>query len=163
WFTYSGVVLALLLIADTVSGAHVLFLSETRIVTSALILAQSFGGGDVGGIISFSLLALIAYAVCSSERRMFHVLCATVCLYAMTITQTRWAVLGLVLGLLYCLFGMTSTQRLSFVAVGIGSILTVAAVPILLPHSHLAEAISTFSAAVQGGISLSADDNFYFR
>jgi len=163
WFTYSGVILALLLIADTVSGAHVLFLSETRIVTAALILAQSFGGGDVGGIISFSLLALIAYAVCSGERRTFHVICAAICLYAMTITQTRSAVLGIGLGLIYFLFGMTATQRLSFVAVAVGSILTLAAVPILLPHSHLAEAISTLSAAVQGGISLGADDNFYFR
>jgi len=163
WFTYSGVVLALLLIADTVSGAHALFLSETRIVTAAQILAQSFGGGDVGGIISFSLMALIAYAVASSERRTFHIACVAICLYAMTIAQTRSAALGLFLGMIYCLFGMSSTQRMSFSAVLVGSALTFAAIPILLPQSHLAGSISTLTAAVQGGITLSADDNFYFR
>ncbi len=54
------IVLAILLIADTASGAHVLFLREDRIVTAAQVLATSYGGGDVGGIISFSLVALLA-------------------------------------------------------------------------------------------------------
>ena len=163
WFTYSGVILALALIGDTVSGAHVLFLEETRIVTDAQVLAQSFGGGDVGGIISFSLMALIAYAVSTGERRGFHLACITICIYALTIAQTRSAAVGLVLGLLYTLFGMTTTQRMSFIGVIVAAVMALTAMPILLPQSHLAEVISTYTATIQGGIAFAGDDNFYFR
>jgi O-antigen ligase len=163
WFTYSGVILALALIGDTVSGAHVLFLEETRIVTDAQVLAQSFGGGDVGGIISFSLMALIAYAVSTARRRSFHLVCIAICVYALTIAQTRSAAVGLLLGILFTLFGMTTTQRMSFVGLVVAAVLGLTAIPILMPQSHLAEVISTYTATVQGGISLAQDDNFYFR
>ena len=163
WFTYSGVVLAAALIADTVSGAHKLFLYEARFVTAQRLFIESFGGGDVGGIISFALIALLAYAVSTAERRLLHIACAAVSLYALTITQTRSAALGLFLGMVYSLFGMRTTQRISFVAVIAGAVLTFIALPVLLPDSGLSHAISTFSAAVSGGLQLRADDNFYFR
>jgi O-antigen ligase len=163
WFTYSGVILALALIVDTVSGAHLLFLEETRIVTDALIVAQSFGGGDVGGIISFSLIALIAYAVSTGERRGFHLACIAICVYALTIAQTRSAAVGLFLGLLYTAVGMTTTQRMSFIGVIAAGLIAFTAIPILMPQSHLAEVISTYTATVQGGVALAGDDNFYFR
>jgi O-antigen ligase len=162
WFTYSAIVLATLLIADTVSGAHVLFLPEIRIVTEAQFAATSYGGGDVGGIISFSLIALLAYAAVSAERRAFHLLAAAVCFYALMITQTRSAVLGLAMGGLYSLFGMRTTQRLSFLALGAGAVVAFFVVPVLLPQSGLAHAILSFSAAVQGGIGVH-DENAVFR
>ena len=163
WFTYSGIVLALLLIADTVSGAHILFLPEVRFVTAAQFAATSYGGGDVGGIISFSLIALLAYAAVSSERRPFHLIAAAVCFFALMITQTRAAVLGLGLGSLYSLFGMRTTQRLSFLALGAGAVIAFFVVPILLPESGLAHSIVSFTAAVQGGIGVQHDENVIFR
>jgi O-antigen ligase len=162
WFTYSGIVLAVLLIGDTVSGAHILFLQEIRIVTEAQVSATSYGGGDVGGIISFSLIALLAYAALSAERRAFHLVAAAVCFYALMITQTRSAVLGLGLGGLYSLFGMRTTQRLSFLALGFAAIVAFFVVPVLLPDSGLAHAILSFTAAVQGGIG-QHDENVVFR
>lgn len=163
WCTYSGIVLAVLLIGDTVSGAHVLFLPEVRIVTAAHVFAQSYGGGDVGGIISFSLIGLLAYAAASSDRRALHLIAAAICFYALMITQTRSAVLGLALGSLYSLFGMRTTQRLSFVALGVAAVVGFFVIPVLLPQSGLAHAISMFSDAVQGGLAVRADDNVYFR
>jgi O-antigen ligase len=163
WFTYSGIVLSVALIGDTLSGAHVLFLQEVRIVTEAQLSATSYGGGDVGGIISFSLIALLAYAAVSAERRAFHLVAAAVCFYALMITQTRSAVLGLGLGGLYSLFGMRTTQRLSFLAIGAGAVVAFLVVPVLLPDSGLAHAISSFTAAVQGGIGVKHDENVIFR
>jgi O-antigen ligase len=162
WFTYSGIVLAVLLVGDTVSGAHFLFTPEIRIVTEAQFSATSYGGGDVGGIVSFSLIALLAYAAASAERRPFHLIAAAVCFYALMITQTRSAVLGLGMGSLYSLFGMRTTQRLSFLALGVAAVVGFFVVPILLPQSGLAHAITSFSAAVQGGIGV-RDENAVFR
>ena len=163
WFTYSAIVLALLLIADTVTGAHVIFPPEYRFVTSAHLLAESYGGGDVGGIISFSLIALLAYAATSAERRSLHLLAAAVCFYAVMITQTRSAILGLVLASLYSLFGMRTTQRLSFLALGVAAVLAFFMVPVLMPDSGLARAISMFTEAARSGFALHADANVYFR
>ncbi|MBV8534909.1 MAG: O-antigen ligase family protein, partial [Alphaproteobacteria bacterium] len=163
WFTYSAIVLALLLIADTVSGAHVLFLPEVRFVTEAQVAATSYGGGDVGGIISFSLVALLAYAAVSPERRALHLAAAAVCFYAVMVTQTRSAVLGLGLATLYSLFGMSTTQRLSFLALGVGAVIAFFVVPVLAPDSGLAHSILSFSAAVRGGIGGAHDQNVIFR
>jgi O-antigen ligase len=163
WFTYSAIVLALLLIADTLSGAHVLFLQEIRIVTEAQVYATSYGGGDVGGIISFSMIALLAYAAVSGERRAFHLLAAAVCFYAVMITQTRSAVLGLGLAAVYSLFGMRTTQRISVMGLGAAAVVAFFVVPILLPDSGLAHAISSFTAAVQGGVGGARDENVIFR
>jgi O-antigen ligase len=163
WFTYSGVILSLLLIGDTVSGAHVLFVTEIRIVTDQRLEALSFGGGDVGGIVSFSFIALLAYAVTTAERRGFHIVCACICLYALAITQTRSAAIGLFLALIYSLFGMRTTQRLAFLAVMCGAVLSLLVVPVLMPDSGLAHSIATFSTAVDSGLNASRDDNVYFR
>lgn len=163
WCTYAGIVLAVLLIGDTVSGAHVLFLQEVRIVTAAHLMAESFGGGDVGGIISFSVIGLLAYAAVSAERRALHLLAAAICFYALMITQTRSAVLGLGLGSFYSLFGMRTTQRLSFLALGVGAVLAFFLVPVLVPESSAAHAISMFTDAIQGGLAVRGDDNVYFR
>jgi len=163
WFTYAGIILSLLLIGDTVSGAHVLFLREDRIVTEAQVFTTSYGGGDVGGIISFSLIALLAYAAVSPERRLFHLAAAAICFYALMVTQTRSAVLGLALGGLYSLFGMRTTQRLSFLGIAAGALVTFFVVPVLLPESTLAHAILSFTAAVQGGVGLQHDENAVFR
>ncbi len=162
WFTYSGIVLAVLLIADTVSGAHVLFLPEVRIV-GANVYAKSYGGGDVGGIISFSLIALLAYAAVNSDRRALHLLAAAVCFYALMITQTRSAVLGLALGSVYSLFGMNTTQRMSFLALGVAGLLSFFVIPVLLPESGLAHAISMFSETLRGGLAVHGDENVIFR
>jgi len=163
WFTYSAIILALLLIADTASGAHVLFPPEYRLVTSTGLFAESYGGGDVGGIISFSLIALLAYAAASPERRPLHLVAAAICFYAVMITQTRSAILGLGLASLYGLFGMRTTQRISFIALGVGATLAFVVVPVLMPESGLARAISMFSDAVRSGFTVHADANAYFR
>lgn len=163
WFTYSGIVLAVLLVADTVSGAHVIFLTEVRYVTAAQIVARSYGGGDVGGILSFSAIALLAYAVTSAERRAFHLIAAALCFYGVMITQTRSAVLGLGLATVYSLFGMRTTQRITFVGIGVAAVLAFFLVPVLMPQSGLAHAIAMFSDAVGGGFAIHADDNVIFR
>jgi O-antigen ligase len=82
---------------------------------------------------------------------------------ALAIGQTRSAVLGLGLGTLYSLFGMRTTQRISFIAMLAAAGLAVMALPILLPDIGISRGITSFFSAVRSGMELQHDDNFYFR
>jgi O-antigen ligase len=163
WFCYSGVVLSVALILDTESGAQILFDTATRYVTDSRLMALSFGSGDVGGIIAFSLMGILAYAATYTERRMMHLGMAAVSFFGMALTQTRSAVLGMALSFAYGVIGMRTTQRLAFAALIVGAGIVLIAVPVLMPETGLARSISSFFAAVEGGAGLAKDDNFYFR
>ncbi len=115
------------------------------------------------GIISFSLMALLAYAATYTEWRFLNLGFAVLCFFGLALTQTRSAVLGMGLSMLYSFIGMRTTQRISFAALIVGGGLLLVATPVLMPESGLAHAISSFGQAVEGGMSLAKDDNFYFR
>jgi O-antigen ligase len=163
WFTYSGVVLAIGLIVDTATGAHLFFSSFVRIMTEERLAEQSFGGGDVGGIVSFSMMAVIAYAITTPRLRTLNIFFAVICFYALVIGQTRSAVFGVAVSSLYCFIGLRTVQRVTIIAVCVAAVLIVVAIPILMPTSGMAITIQGFVAAVQGGAALSHDDDFYFR
>ena len=161
-FAYSGLVLAILLIGDTALGLHMMFDEEVRGVEGIGSFA-SFGGGDVGGIIAFSAAALLAYAGVSPARRLFHLACAALCLYAVMIGQTRSAIIGLVLAMFYIFLGVKPLVRmLLLVQVAIIAAIVVA-IPVLFPETSIARVIGGFWATLHSASAGAQDANAYFR
>lgn len=162
WSTYAGSILALALIGDTASGLHVLFPPLLRGVAGVGDIA-SFGGGDVGGIISFSAASLLAYAASTAQRRLQHLVLAAICLYAVMISQTRSAVIGLALAGFYIFFGARAVVRLVLIAI-IGVVIGVGfAIPVLFPASSIARVLNTFWLTLQSAGGVAHDGDAYFR
>jgi len=161
-FTYSGFVLAVLLIGDTASGLHLMFDAEERGV-EGVGAVTSFGGGDVGGIIAFSTAALLAYAGVCSRRRLLHLGMAMVCLYAEIVGQTRSAMIGLALAAFYIFCGVRPMVRLSLLAQFAATVAAVAAIPLLMPGSSAARIVEGFWLTLRSAGSGAADANAYFR
>lgn len=162
WSTYAGVILALALIGDTASGLHVLFPPLLRGVAGVGDVA-SFGGGDVGGIISFSAASLLAYAATASQRRLLHLVLAAICLYAVMISQTRSAVIGLALAGFYIFFGARASVRMVLIA-AIGLVIGLGfAIPVLFPASSIARVLNTFWLTLQSAGGVARDGDAYFR
>jgi O-antigen ligase len=161
-FTYSGFILAVLLVGDTASGLHMIFGVEERGVEGAGGVV-SWGGGDVGGIIGFSAAALLAYAGACAERRFLHLGMALVCLYAEMIGQTRSAIIGLVLAFFYIFMGVRPMVRLTLLVQGVAGVAAIAAIPLLLPGTAVAHTVEGFWLTLHSASSGAADGNAYFR
>jgi len=161
-FTYSGFILAVLLIGDTASGLHLLFGEEERGVEGVGAVV-SFGGGDVGGIIAFSAAALLAYAGVCAERRFLHLGMALVCLYAEMIGQTRSAMIGLALAAFYIFLGVRPIVRLTLLVQLAATIAGIAAIPLLMPGTAIARIVEGFWLTLHSAGSGAADANAYFR
>jgi O-antigen ligase len=162
WFTYSGVVLALALIGDSVSGLHVLFKIETRGV-EGFGAFESYGGGDVGGIIVFSMSALLAYAATLPRRRLLHLALALICFCAVMIGQTRSAMVGLCLASFFVFLGARPAVRMALIAALALSIAIVASLPVLFPGSAIATLVRGFLLTLQSAGGAAKDANAYFR
>ncbi len=163
WFTYSGVLLAFLLSVDVLSGAKIFFDAHIRYVTQARIQVVAYGSGDVGGVISFSMAALIGYVLLERERRMFHLVCLAICFLGLAIGQTRAAVFGIGCAIVYSMVGMTAVQRMVLIALMTITTILLAGIAILMPDSSIANTTTQLVSAVQGGASFTKDDNFLFR
>ena len=161
-FAYSGVILAILLIGDTVLGLHLIFEEELRGVEGIGNIA-SFGGGDVGGIIAFSTAALLAYAGIASKRRLFHLGCAALCLYAVMIGQTRSAMIGLGLAMFYIFLGVKPLVRMMLLVMIVSSVAVVAVIPVLFPETSVARVIAGFWLTLHSASGGASDANAYFR
>jgi O-antigen ligase len=161
-FSYSGIVLALALIGDTVSGLHVLFPALQRGVEGMGDIA-SYGGGDVGGVLSFCMAALLAYAAETPDRRLFHLGAAAICFYAIMIGQTRSATIGLVLASLVLFAGARAAIRFALLAAIGLAIALVVAIPVLFPTSSLARVILGFLLTLKSAGGVARDGDAYFR
>jgi O-antigen ligase len=103
YFTYSGVILALMLL---VQGAIVGFKGHLELsagaptgVHSSLLrhTVLELGNEDAGARSIFSLAALSAYMIFDSQLRYFHVVCAIACCFALAATTSRAGVVAVVL------------------------------------------------------------------
>jgi O-antigen ligase len=103
YFTYSGVILALMLL---VQGAIVGFKGHLELSTGAPTGVHSsllrhtvleLGNEDAGARSIFSLAALSAYMIFDSQLRYFHVVCAIACCFALAATTSRAGVVAVVL------------------------------------------------------------------
>jgi O-antigen ligase len=92
YFTYSGVILSVLLIVSWLGILDPGLFQQQGGVHG--ILQESMGGGDVGGIAAFSLVALMAYLALEARYRMLHLICAVSCFLALAITTARSAVVA---------------------------------------------------------------------
>jgi len=123
----------------------------------------SYGGGDVGGVLSFCVAALLAYAAETSERRLFHLGAAAICFYAIMIGQTRSATIGLVLASLVIFVGARAAVRFALLAAIGVAVAMVVAIPVLFPTSGLARVILGFLLTLKSAGGVARDGDAYFR
>ena len=84
YLTYSGVVLALLLLFQLASGVDLgLFGEATRFILGRRVPEI---GGEVAGFNVFSLAALLSYVTFERQLHRRHLLCALVCFFALAAT-----------------------------------------------------------------------------
>jgi len=103
YFTYSGVILALMLLFQ---GAIAGFKGHLELTNGAPIGIHSsllrrtvseLGTEDAGARSIFSLAALSAYMIFDNQLRYFHVACAIACCFALAATTSRAGVVAMVL------------------------------------------------------------------
>jgi len=93
YLTYSGVVLALLLLFQIASGVDVgMFNKTTRFILGHAVPEI---GGSVFNV--FSLVALFAYVTFERKLNRFHLLCALACFFALAAETSRGCVTGVAL------------------------------------------------------------------
>ena len=162
WSTYAGVVAAALLILTTVTDFHVgLYDESNRLVLGESI--ESFGSGDVGGIIAFSLASVATYALLERRHRYFNLVCAIVCFAGIALPQTRSAVFGLGLAGAFSLFALGARHRVILCCLAVSAVGIVALSPLLPEHLPGASALQNLYAAVVSGAEYHADANAQFR
>lgn len=162
WATYAGVVAAFLLIFTTVTNIHFGLFGEGE----RYVLGESFetvGGGDVGGIIAFSMASLGAYLLIDKRRRYFNAVCVLVCFAGIALPQTRSAIFGLALAATYSTLTLGARHRVILCCMGLLAVGLVAASPLLPDYLPGATALQNLYAAVVSGAEYHADGNAQFR
>ncbi len=108
---YSGVILAAMLLIDYAGGGFTgLYATSLRTTSAGSI--SGVGGGDVGGMLAFTLVGLTALAIASARRRMVHLFFIVLCLPALALGQTRAGFVGISLACMYMLFVYRRSLRM---------------------------------------------------
>ena len=163
-FIYSGVLLAILLITEHLSGVNIGLFEDIGIrILAGGTRVETQGGGDVGGIIAFSLAALLSYIIIERKHRLFHVFLSLICIFALTIPQTRSAVVGLLLAGIFNLFVITGRKRIvlfCMLSIIIISVILSNTLPQNIPG---VKSFENLYYTLRSGLTLSRDDNVNFR
>lgn len=159
-FIYSGAVLAITLMLDASILGGALYSEQLRQFTNNNVLVKGFGGGDVGGMLCFTLAALL---VSPGRRGLASIAIAGLCFLGFAITQTRSASVGLAMALVYSGFALSLTGRVMALAAITALALGGVAIVHLLPNSSLATTLDGLYLAIEGGAGLRDDADFEFR
>jgi O-antigen ligase len=161
YFVYAGVVLGMLLLIQITTGVNLGFSGEMRIAFGRTLNFE--GGGDLGGALAFSLVALVAYFLCERHRRRLHFAAAMVCFIALAASGTRSAFVGVLLAGTVT-FMLTAPRGrftfMSFAAILGGLIALGATVPDSFPG---ATSLQKFYFTVTSGMAGLQDANGAFR
>jgi O-antigen ligase len=159
-FIMAGCLLSVVLLIDAAVLDGALYGDQVRQFTAQKIAVRGFGGGDVGGMVSFSFVGLLALA---ARPRPIIFLGLFVCFIAFALGQTRSAVVGVALAGAFLLLAAPSLWRSAAIGITAFSLVMGAGVVLLLPGTDLGRLLEGFYLAVIGGIGLAEDDNVYFR
>jgi O-antigen ligase len=161
-FIYSGLVLALILLFQVVTGIDTGFLNHsTRLVFGKYV--AFVGDDDVGAIATFSMVGLFAYTLLDGQGRLFKLICALLCMVALAATTTRSATLGaaLAIGVTFLVADRGYKVAAALLIVGLVAIVVLANThPSLIPF---ADVFQNFSAAMVSGSSGKQDPTALFR
>jgi O-antigen ligase len=161
YFVYAGVVMAMLLLIQAGTGIDLGFGAEKRTAFRGEI--GFVGYGDLGGVIAFSLVALLAYLFYERRRRSGHLAAAILCFVALAATGTRSAFIGVVLAGAVTFMLAARRYRFGlvvFVAILVGLTVLGAAVPDAFPGASVLRRFYLVVASAMGGVE---DTNAAFR
>ncbi len=129
---YSGVVLAVMMLAQRVTGLDLWLGELQRNIGGSWI--SYVGSDDHGAIAASSMMGLFAYLMLEREHRRFHAAAALVCFLALAANGARSAVVGVVLCAIVMFFAVSTRHRVFF-AVLCASLLALAVLATVLPQS----------------------------
>jgi O-antigen ligase len=159
YFIYAGVVLAALVVIEVVTGIDMLVVEVgKRWLGSETI--EIVGTDDVGGIIAFSLVALMAYILTEPEQRPLNCAGAAICVLALVLNTARCAVLAVVVGIAQTFFLLRWRHRVNLALLAIctaGVVILAFALGVLTTDT-----IKNFYAAALAGAT-GSDDSSQFR
>jgi O-antigen ligase len=161
YFVYAGVLLAILMLFQTATGIDFGFGVGGRTVFGRTI--DFLGGGDLGGVLAFSLMALTAYLLFERRRRPLHLAAAILCFLALAATGTRAAFVGVALAGVVTFLLASNRYRfafLLFVAILTGAMLLGATVPDAFPGAML---LRRFYFAIMSAMGGAQDADAAFR
>jgi len=161
YFVYAGVVLGTLLLSQLIVGVDLGFSGESRIAFGRQLEFEGYG--DLGGVLAFSLVALVAYLLCERNRRGLHLAAAILCFVALAATGTRSAFVGVVLACALTFMVIASRGRFVFMlfAAVLGGLMVLGAtVPDAFPG---ATSLQKFYFTVTSGVGGWQDANGAFR
>ena len=161
-FAYGGVVLAALAVLNKVVHLDLPFIQESQRLASNVVYSGL--SGDVGGIVAFSLAALIAYIIVERRHRVINFACVLLCVAALAVATTRSSVVGLALAMTFTFLIMRSPGRLISYLVVVGTLVGLIALSPMLPRDLPGVAtLQEYQLAISSGTTLIGDTNFAFR
>ena len=161
-FIYSGLILALILLFEVVTGIDTGFLKHSARLVFGKNVAF-IGDDDVGAIATFSMVGLVAYTLLDEKGRLLKLICALLCMVALAATTTRSAAVGAALAIAVTFLVADRVYKLA-AALLIASLVSIVVVanthPGVIPFASL---FQNFSAAMVSGSSGNQDPTALFR
>ncbi len=173
---YSGVILALLVLAQFAIGGVRGHMALVEGVDPGHNFGGAIGGhpglnGAILGLTNeddaafsvFALAALSAYILCDTSRRWLHVLCATVCFFAMATATSRATMVGLALAFIATLVCAGHGRRRRLVGLAALLALPVILQPVLprgTPGRDLLRGLRVTAFSALGGPSVDSNEEF---
>lgn len=152
YFTYAGVVLALMVLFQLLTGIDVGLGSGERTVMGHTV--RTVADADSGAFCVFSLAGLCSYVTLEHKHRIFHVLSAAACFLALVISTSRAGVVAFAAAVAVTLLCVGARARIRLaVLAGLFGVLVAAAplMPTGVPGAHLLRGFQiSLRSATQG-------------
>jgi len=161
YFVYSGVILAILALTQSLTGVNLGIAVGGRTVFGQIV--GFLGSDDTAGVAAMSLAGLSAYLLLERRRRAFHAACATLCFLALVQSGSRSALFGFALAGLVTFILVAHRYRLAFLLFAGVLAGAIALAPILPPDLPGVQPLLNFNLAVASATGGAADPNGAFR
>lgn len=162
YFTYAGVISALLLLLQETVGLDLgLFTTAKRFALGHEVLALRNGDASLFSILS--LVSLFAYIICERRLRRFHIACAVVCFSAFAAALDRSGVVAVLFALGISIYCVKAKYRVRYVLLAALFALPVVLAPLAPPSWPGVKVLRAFQISVvsaAGGPSVDANAKF---
>jgi len=158
---YSGVILALMVLAQKMTGIDLGLGELSRNINGSWI--AYVGGDDYGAITASAMMGLIAYLMLERDYRRFHALGAFVCLLALAANGARSAVVGAAAAGAVCFVLLSTRYRIIFGVVCAALVFVVLAGATLPDTIPGAPELHNLSIGITSAVGGSSDMDAEFR
>lgn len=158
---YSGVVLAVMILAQKMTGIDLGLGELSRNINGSWI--AYVGGDDYGAITSSAMMGLIGYLILDRDYRRFHAIGAFVCLIALAANGARSAVVGAAVAGGICFLLLSTRYRIIFGVICATLIFVVLAGSTLPETIPGASELHDMSIGITSAVGGSSDMDAQFR